>query len=108
MNKCIFVGRTTADLELKSSAKGVAYAGFTLAVDNGYGKNKTTSFLPLISFDKIAENMATMVTKGTKILVDCEVKQDEYTDSNGNKHNDIKFKVNTFEFCEKKKETIDN
>lgn len=46
--------------------------------------------------------MEKFVKKGTKIAVECEAKQDEYKDRNGNDVRTISFTVKSFEFMESK------
>ena len=46
--------------------------------------------------------MGQFVKKGTKIAVECEAKEDEYTNREGNKVRQVSFLVKSFEFMEKK------
>lgn len=103
MNKCIFTGRTTKDIELRYTSNNLAIGKFSLAVETGYGDKKKTNFFNLTTFDKQAETMEKYVKKGTKILVECEALQNSYTDKNGNKVNAVDFRVLNFEFCESAK-----
>ena len=79
MNKAIFTGRTTKDIEIR------------------YMQNDNQT-----AWGKIAESMEKYVPKGTKIIVECEARQNNYTDRNGNKVNTVDFTVLNFEFCESK------
>jgi single-strand DNA-binding protein len=79
-----------------------AVGKFTLAVDTGYGDNKKTSFLNMTIWGKSAEALEKSAPKGTKLLVECEALQNNYTDKNGNKVNTVDFRVLNFEFCESK------
>ena len=104
MNKCIFVGRTTRDFELRYSQgeKPIAVASSSIAVDTGYGDRKKTSFFNITSFGKTAETMQQHVKKGTKIILECEAVQNEYTNREGKKTSSISFNVRSFEFAESK------
>lgn len=104
MNLAIFTGRTTKDIELRytSGEKATAVAKFSLAVDSGYGDNKKTNFFNLTAWGKTAETMEKLVKKGTKIFVQAEPTQNQYTDKNGNKINAVDFRVLNFEFAESK------
>lgn len=73
-----------------------------IAVDAGFGDNKKTSFFNISAFGKTAEMMERFVKKGTKIAVECEAKQDEYKDRNGNDVRTVSFIVRNFEFMERK------
>lgn len=107
MNKCIFIARTTKDVELRYSQgeKSIAIGRFSIAVDSGYGENKKTSFFNMTAFGKTAETLEKFVKKGTKVALECEANQNQYTDKNGNKVNTVDFIVKSFEFCESKSQS---
>ena len=104
MNKCIFVGRTTRDVELRytQSANPLAAGRTSIAVESGYGDKKKTSFFNISAFGEKAETMGRFVKKGTKIILECEAVQNEYTDREGKKQNRVSFIVKFFEFAESK------
>lgn len=108
MNKCIFVGRTTRDFELRYSQgeKPIAVASSSIAVDTGYGERKKTSFFNITSFGRTAEVMEQYVKKGTKIILECEAVQNEYKNKEGKRVSSISFDVKSFEFAESKGSTI--
>jgi single-strand DNA-binding protein len=102
MNLCVFTGRTTKDIELRYGKDNMAIGIFSLAVDSGYGDNKRTSFFNCTAFKASAENMEKYVKKGTKIVVQAEASQNEYTDRDGNKRSSVNFIVRNWEFAESK------
>ena len=63
------VGRVTADLELKKSAKNVPYLHFDLAATEGCEEEKHTVFLPCWAFQFVVERMETGRLKGDKLLI---------------------------------------
>lgn len=69
MNKVILTGRIAIDLNLKDD-KNKKRLFFTLAVDNGYGDKKTTQFIPIVVWEKLAENIKKYCIKGNKILIE--------------------------------------
>ena len=105
MNNCVFIGRTTENVELRYTQDNLAIGNFILAVDDGYGEKKHTSFFRFTIFGKSAENMNKHATKGTKIAVECKARQDTWIDKNGNKRGTVGFVVNEWEFAQSK---IDN
>lgn len=104
MNKNYFTGRTTKDIEIRYIQNGnqTAVGRFSLAVETGYKDKKRTDFFNMTVWGKQAETMEKYVPKGTKIIVECEARQNNYTDRNGNKVNTVDFTVLNFEFCESK------
>lgn len=107
MNKVIFCGRTTKDIEMRYSQgeNSMAIGRFSIAIDSGYGDKKKTSFFNCTIFGKQAEAFEKYVPKGTKVLLECEANQNPYTDKNGNKVNSVDFIVKSFEFCESKSQS---
>lgn len=84
------------------SAEPLAIGRTSIAVDTGFGDNKKTHFFNISVFGKTAEMMERYVKKGTKIAVECEAKQDEYKDRNGNDVKTVSFIVRNFEFMERR------
>ena len=108
MNKCIFLARTTRDIEIRYTQSNKAVGRFSIAVDTGYGDNKKTGFFNCTAWDKTAETLEKYAPKGTKLLLECEAIQNQYEDKNRNKVSAVEFVVKNFEFCEGKKETQEN
>lgn len=104
MNRCILSGRTTADAELRyaQNEDKTAIANVSLAVDDGYGETKKTSFFRLTIFGKRAEAFAKLVPKGTKIMVDARAQQQNWTAKDGSKRHEVVFLVNDWEFAQSK------
>ena len=102
MNSCIFTGRLTADPETRYTNDGKAVTTFNLAVDDGYGDNKTTSFFRIVLFGKTAESAEKYLSKGRKVAVMGRAKQNSWTDKDGNKRQTVEFIAAAFEFCDSK------
>ena len=104
MNSCFFTGRTTKEFELRY-ANELAIGTCSIAVDDGYGDKKHTSFFNITAFGKTAESMNKYIPKGTKIAVECRARQEEYTDKAGQKRYSINFIVDSWEFAQSKGES---
>ena len=103
MNRCIFVGRTTRDVEIHyTRANNTAVAKFSIAVDSGYGNNKKTNFFNMTAWGKTAEALEKYARKGTKLILECQAVQNQYTNNDGNNVNTVDFTVINFEFAESK------
>lgn len=104
MNKTFFIGRTTRDAELRytQGENPIAVANVSLAVDDGYGDNKTTSFFDLVLWGKRAESFTKHVPKGRKVAVECKAKQNRWTGKEGKNRSSIVFNVSEWEFAEGK------
>ncbi len=78
-------GRIANDLELKQTNSGKSVLNFGLAVDDGYGDNKTVNFFDVTAWNKTAELLAAHKQKGSSIIVNGTLKNDKYEDRQGNK-----------------------
>lgn len=86
MNKFIGIGRLVKDAELKfTPGKGTPVAAFTLAIDDGYGENKKTDFIPVVLWGKSAESLSSYLTKGTLIAVSGRISTRSYDAKDGTK-----------------------
>jgi single-strand DNA-binding protein len=92
LNHIILSGNLTADIELKQTPSGVSVAKFTLAVNRRFAKEgaeKKTDFIRCVAWRHGAEFLANYAGKGTQIVVEGHIEQEEYTDKNGNKRDAI-------------------
>ena len=88
MNKVILCGNLTKDLEVKiykgktKKSNDTIVGRFTLAVNEGYGENKRTTFIPVTLFNKMVENLEEYLIKGTKVNVigNLDIKNEETED----------------------------
>lgn len=83
INRVIIVGRMTRDPELKRTGKGNAITNFTLALDNYRGGEKSTDFIPVTAFSKMAENIAQYCSKGSLVGVDGKIHSYTYQNAEG-------------------------
>ena len=67
--KLIFVGRTGKDSVMRFMPNGDAVTSFSLAIDDGYGEKKSTIWLNVSTFGKLAETVKDM-KKGTLVLIE--------------------------------------
>lgn len=105
MNKVIMMGRLTKDTEIRYSAEGKAIAKFDFAVNRTFKKEgeADADFFSCVAFGRIAEIFDKCnVSKGTKLLIEGEVRNNNYTNKDGQKVYGTQILVNAFEFCESK------
>lgn len=106
MNKVILIGNLTKDPDLKFlPGTGGAVSKFTVAVSRGYKEKQETDFLNCVAFGKIAENIATYTTKGSKVCVEGSIRTGNYTDKDGNKRYTTEIYCNNVEFLSKANNT---
>lgn len=86
MNKVFLLGNLGRDPELRYSAAGKAVANFSLAVNEKYGDNQKTTWVTIVAWDKLAENCANHLRKGSKVLVEGKLSIRDWEDQDGKKH----------------------
>ncbi|MCD8846357.1 single-stranded DNA-binding protein [Mammaliicoccus sciuri] len=99
-NVTLLTGRITKDLELKQAGQ-TTVTNFSLAVDNPFKKDDT-SFFDVVAFGKTAELLNNYCSKGSKILVEGNLKQDRFTDKEGNNRSVVRVVANRVEFLDSK------
>jgi len=75
MNKIVFLGRLTKEVEMRKTGSDLAVAQFNLAVNNYKGE---ADFFNLTAFGKTAENIGKFVKKGQQLLVEGRVQNNNY------------------------------
>lgn len=106
MNRVEYIGRLTADGELKTSTAGNSFYFNNIAVDRKYKKDgePTADFFRFKMFGKGAETFAKYTHKGSKVFIGGHNQTDEYTKQDGTKIREIVLYVDDFEFLDSKQE----
>lgn len=106
MNKFMCIANLTKDPEMKTSQSGTAFTKFSIAVNDGWGDKKQTSFLNCTAFGKIAEAVANFTRKGSKVFVEGKVVTGSYDKQDGSgKVYTTNIIVNSIEFLDNKGQT---
>lgn len=66
MNNVTLIGRTTDDIELRTTTSGKSVVGFTVAIPRKFKKDET-DFIECEAFGKTAELLSTYVHKGQQV-----------------------------------------
>ena len=99
-NLTILTGRITKDLELKQAGQ-TQVTNFSLAVDNPFKKDDT-SFFDIAAFSKTAQLLNNYCGKGSKILIEGNLKQDRFQDKEGHNRSVVRVIANRVEFLDTK------
>jgi single-strand DNA-binding protein len=104
MNKVIMIGRLTRDPEVRYSNEGSAVSKFSLAVDRRYKREGQpgADFFNCVAFGKTAEFTEKYLKKGTKVVLEGELQNNNYTNKDGQKVYGMQIVVNSLEFAESK------
>ena len=106
MNICVFTGRATKDIEMKTTKDNKLIGIFSLAVNEGFGPNKKTSFLNCIGYGKVAKSMEHNIKKSTKITITAKARQKKFKDAEGNNRSSVDFVIDSWEFAESKRNDL--
>lgn len=98
-NKCIIMGRLTADPELRVTQSNIYFCGFQVAVNRQNGKNDETDFINVDTWRHTADFVAKHFRKGQMILVEGSLQSRDYTDRNGNKRTVWAVVASKVSFC---------
>lgn len=99
-NLTILTGRITKDLELKQAGQ-TQVTNFSMAVDNPFKKDDT-SFFDIVAFGKTAELLNNYCGKGSKVLIEGNLKQDRFQDKEGKNRSVVRVIANRIEFLDSK------
>ena len=108
MNHVSLIGNVTRDLELKTYEKNNKkgkYVSFSIAISemNPKNKEKITTFVDVVAFDKKAEILSQYVSKGSKIAIEGRLKVGSYANEDGKNIKKVSIIVNDFTFADNKK-----
>ena len=104
MNRVILMGRLTRDPEVRYGANEMAIARFSIAVDRRFKREgqPEADFFNCTAFRKTAEFIEKYLKKGTKVVVEGQVQNDNYTNKDGQKVYGTRIMINSIEFAESK------
>lgn len=106
MNKIILMGRLTRDPEVRyGGSSNMAIARFSIAVDRRFKRDgqPQTDYFNCTAFGKLGEFVEKYLKKGTKILLDGELQNDNYTNKEGQMVYGMRIIANSIEFAESKR-----
>jgi len=104
MNKVIMMGRLTRDPDVRYGANEMAIARFSIAVDRRFKREgqPDADFFNCVAFGKLGQFVENYLKKGTKIVLDGELQNDNYTNKDGQKVYGMQIVANSIEFAESK------
>lgn len=103
MNHGSYVGRLTADPELKQTQNRISVCSFTLAIDRPGARDKT-DFINFVAWRQTAEFICKYFRKGQNIGVTGYLSSRQYEDKNGNRRTAFEVVVDRAEFVERRAE----
>lgn len=111
MNRVILMGRLTRDPEVRyGGANNTAVARYSIAVDRRFKRDgePDADFFNLVSFNKQGEFVEKYLRKGTKIVVEGELRNNNYTNKDGQMVYGMDIVTTNVEFAESKSAQSNN
>ena len=102
LNNLSILGRVTKPLELRYLQNGMAVLNFDIANSIKVKDNEVTTFLRCVCYGRSAEVINQFVSKGDRVLLQGELRQNSYQDSSGATKSYHYLQVNSFDFIESK------
>lgn len=100
MNKVFLIGRTTKEIELRTTQNDKMVANFTLAVNRN---KEEADFISCVAWGKTAELLAKYVNKGDKIAVSGRIQARSYDAQDGKRVYVTEVVAEDIEFLESKR-----
>ena len=107
MNSCNFVGRLTADPELRRTDAGIAVCSFSLAIKRPMVKD-TTDFIDFVSWRQSAEYLTQSAHKGDVVAATGTMQPRDWTDKDGFKRRSYEISTTSVELLSSKKNSENN
>ena len=101
LNQCTFVGNVGRDPELRQTTDGIPVCNFPLAV-NSNTKEKETTWLKIISWRGLAEQVGKYVKKGSLVGVTGKLSVRKYTDKNNLERTAVEIIADDVRFFDRK------
>ena len=108
INKAILMGRLTRDPAIRHTDSGKAVCNFTVAIDNGYGEEKSADFISCVAWNKTAEFVDKYFAKGRMIIVVGRIQTRTWEDRDGKKNYVTEVVASEVAFGESKKDAATN
>ena len=107
MNICVLMGRLTRDPEMRYSqqGQGQGVGRFSIAVDRRFKREgqPDADFFDCVCFGRQAEFMEKYLKKGTKVVINGSIQNNNYQDRNGQMVYRQQIICDNIEFAESKK-----
>ena len=95
INTVVLAGRSTKDVELKTTTGGTNLATISLAVNH---LDDLTSYFDVVCFGKTAENVAKYVQKGRQVIVSGRLQRRKWQTKEGENRYSVEVIANQVQF----------
>lgn len=93
MNIFTGIGRLGRDAEVRHTSAGKPVTTFAVAIEDGFGEHKTTTWMDCSMFGERGEKVAGYIRKGDRIGVTGSIRLDTYTTRDGVEKSKVALRV---------------
>ncbi|MBI3396298.1 MAG: single-stranded DNA-binding protein [Spirochaetia bacterium] len=107
----ILDGNLVRDPETKKTKNDKTVTTFSVAMNHEYGNKeggKSVSYVPVEAWDRLAENCATYLKKGSRVTISGNLRQDRWKDNAGKMQSRLKILAREVRFDSSPKEKDEN
>lgn len=107
LNKVILQGNLCKDVQLSQTNNGGTYLRNTVAVSRNYvreGEERQSDFVSILAYGKTSEFISKYFAKGSKVLIEGEIRTGSYDKEDGTKVYTTDVIVSNIYFVESKKQ----
>ena len=104
MNKFIGIGNLGKDPDIRTTPSGKMVTTFSVGIADGYGDKKTTTWMNVVCWEKLAETAGNNLFKGSKVLIEGKIQNRSYDGNDGQKKYITEVVANHIEFLSPKQE----
>lgn len=97
LNKAMMMGHLVRDCEIKQTKNGKGMATGTIAIEGGFGKQKSVCYLDFVLFGNSVTNFERFAFKGYCLYLEGRLSMDTW-ESNGKKQSKVKMIVDMWQF----------
>ncbi len=98
MNKVFLIGNLTRDPEGGTTAGGINYSRFSIAVNRRFSKDNEVDYFNIVAWRNLAEVCNNNLTKGRKISVVGSIQIRNYEGNDGTKRTSVEVTADEVEF----------
>jgi single-strand DNA-binding protein len=107
-NKCMFIGNLGRDPETSVAQSGVKVTRFSVGVNEKYKEKETTTWINIVTFDKLAEITAQYCSKGQLVFVMGRIQTPKiYDRQDGTKGTSLDLIADQVVFLERKRDVAE-
>lgn len=105
LNKVIMMGRLCDDPEFRQTQSQIPVCRFRIAINRPKGKDgqEKADFINCVAWRSSAEFVSRYFSKGSMIVIEGQMRNNDYTDGNGTKHYSYEVLCDNVTFGESKK-----